>query len=133
LAVDAAKFGLCLWGFCSLLFDNCIGRKRDVGGGVLAGLRSLSRILGRELKEPIWRFESEETTDGHVSKIHRASRERAPDRREAGRPHISVEADVFGTRQEYNVREDIEVTSRDQISVELESLILAQNERWRQA
>jgi hypothetical protein len=28
---------------------------------------------------------------------------------------------------------DVEVTSRDQISVELESLILAQNERWRQA
>jgi hypothetical protein len=24
-----------------LLFDNCIGRKRDVGGGVLAGLWSL--------------------------------------------------------------------------------------------
>ena len=29
-----------LWGFGSLLFDNCIGRKRDVGGGVLAGLWS---------------------------------------------------------------------------------------------
>jgi hypothetical protein len=27
------------WGMGSLLFDNCIGRKRDVGGGVLAGLR----------------------------------------------------------------------------------------------
>ena len=25
-----------------------------------------------------------------------------PDRREAGRPRISFEADVFGTRQEYN-------------------------------
>ena len=59
-------------------------------------------------------LESEETTDGHVSKIHRASKERAPDRREAGRPQISFEADVFGTRQEYSVREDIEVTSRDQ-------------------
>ena len=38
-----------------------------------------------------------------------------------------------GTRQEDNVRKDIEVTSQDQISVQLESLILAQNERWRQA
>jgi hypothetical protein len=27
-------------GFGSLLFDNRIGRKRDVGGGVLAGLWS---------------------------------------------------------------------------------------------
>ena len=78
-------------------------------------------------------LESEETTDGHVSKIHRASKERAPDRREAGRPQSSFEADVFGTRQEYNVRTGIEVTSQDQISVQLESLILAQNERWRQA
>jgi hypothetical protein len=78
-------------------------------------------------------LESEETTDGHVSKIHRASKECAPDRREAGRPQSSFEADVFGTRQEYNVRQNIEVTSQDQISVQLESLILAQNERWRQA
>src|SRR5277367_7066939 len=43
----------------SSLFDNCIGRKRDVGGGVLAGLRLLGRIPGRKLKEPTWRFESE--------------------------------------------------------------------------
>jgi hypothetical protein len=78
-------------------------------------------------------LKSEETTDGHVSKIHRASKECAPDRREAGRPQSSFEADVFGTRQEYNVRQNIEVTSQDQISVQLESLILAQNERWRQA
>src|ERR1700722_20370938 len=35
----ASRFGFCLWSFGSLLFDNCIGRKRDVGGGVLAGLR----------------------------------------------------------------------------------------------
>jgi hypothetical protein len=27
----------------------------------------------------------------------------------------------------------LEVTSRDKISIQLESLILAQNERWRQA
>jgi hypothetical protein len=44
----------------------------------------------------------EETTDGHVSKIHRASKEGAPDRREAGGRQISFEADVFGTRQEYS-------------------------------
>ncbi len=46
---------------------------------------------------------------------------------------LFLKADVFGTRQEYDVREDIEVTSRDKDLNELESLILAQNERWRQA
>jgi hypothetical protein len=45
----------------------------------------------------------------------------------------SCRGGCVGTRQEYNVCKDIEVTSRDQISVQLESLILAQNERWRQA
>ena len=30
-----------------LLFDNCIGRKRDVGGVVLAGLWVLGWVLGR--------------------------------------------------------------------------------------
>ena len=35
----ASKLGFVLWGLGSLLFDNRIGRKRDVGGGVLAGLR----------------------------------------------------------------------------------------------
>ena len=56
------------------------------------------------------------------------------ERREAdGR--VWVWADVFGTRQEYSLafRGGIEVTSQDKISIELESLILAQNERWRQA
>jgi hypothetical protein len=52
--------------------------------------------------EPIRGFKSEETTDGHVSKIHRASKEGALDRREVGWPQISFEADVFGTRQEYS-------------------------------
>jgi hypothetical protein len=47
-------------------------------------------------------LEFEETTDGHVSKIHRASKEGALDRREVGWPQISFEADVFGTRQEYS-------------------------------
>jgi hypothetical protein len=35
-------------------------------------------------------------------------------------------ADVLGTRQEL-------VTSQDKVLIQLESLILAQNERWRQA
>ena len=35
------------WGLlASSLFDNCIGRKRDVGGVVLAGLSPLGRVLG---------------------------------------------------------------------------------------
>jgi len=115
LAADRRKVWSVLVGLLgSLLFDNCIGRKRDVGGGVLAGLRSSGRVLGRELEEPTWRFESEETTDGHVSRIHRASKECAPDRREAGRPQSSFEADVFGTRQDTMSVKDIEVTSRDQ-------------------
>ena len=37
------------WGFGSLLFDNRIGRKRDVGGGVLAGLQVVGLALRREL------------------------------------------------------------------------------------
>ena len=59
--------------FGSLLFDNRIGRKRDVGGGVLAGLWSAGRLLSASLGQ-IRRLESEETTDGHVSTIHRASK-----------------------------------------------------------
>jgi hypothetical protein len=97
----ASGFGFGSWSFGSVLFDNRIGRKRDVGGGVLAGLWSSGRILGASL-EWIRRLEFEETTDGHVSKIHRASKEGALDRREVGWPQISFEADVFGTRQEYS-------------------------------
>ena len=33
-----------------LLFDKCIGRKRDVGGGVLAGLCLLGWVFGVKLK-----------------------------------------------------------------------------------
>ena len=54
-----------------------------------------------------------------------------PDRREAD--WRGSRGGCVGTRQEFNVRQNIEVTSQDQISVQLESLILAQNERWRQA
>ena len=48
---------------------------------------------------------------------------------------VWVWADVFGTRQECgSLREGrIEVTSREKNLIQLESLILAQNERWRQA
>ena len=38
LAAGRLRVWFRLWSFGSLLFDNCIGRKRDVGGGVLAGL-----------------------------------------------------------------------------------------------
>jgi hypothetical protein len=51
----------------SLLFDNYIGRKRDVGGGVLAGLCCLG-WFSRE-RGAAWTMGSEETTDGHVSKF----------------------------------------------------------------
>src|SRR5271167_4975970 len=46
-ASAAVRWGLVLaYGASrSSLFDNCIGRKRDVGGGVLAGLWSLGRFL----------------------------------------------------------------------------------------
>ena len=33
-----------------LLFDNCIGRKRDVGGGVLAGLWRWVWVFGVSLR-----------------------------------------------------------------------------------
>jgi hypothetical protein len=67
----------------------------------------------------------EETTDGHVSRIHRAFKGLALERREAGWGGFIFEADVFGTRQEYSGilrlsgRETLrfggfaEVTSRD--------------------
>ena len=44
----------------------------------------------------------EETTDGHVSRIHRAFKGLALERREAGWGWVIFEADVFGTRQEYD-------------------------------
>ncbi len=50
-----------------LLFDNCIGRKRDVDGGVLAGIFSRGSALG------LWgkKKSCERHNDGHVSKVHR--------------------------------------------------------------
>src|ERR1700722_17025898 len=44
----ATELCFCPWGFGSVLFDNCIGRKRDVGGGVLAGLRLSGGIQAKD-------------------------------------------------------------------------------------
>ena len=53
------------WG---ALFDNCIGRKRDVGGGVLAGLWRLGWVAARAAaRRRGWGLK--ETTDGHVSRF----------------------------------------------------------------
>jgi hypothetical protein len=67
-----------------LLFDNFIGRKRDVGGVVLAGLWR-SGLLGGSLAG-LAAKSVRETTDGHVSRIHRAFDRGglALERREAG-------------------------------------------------
>jgi len=53
-----------------LLFDNCIGRKRDVGGEVLA-LRdfSVGWSAGFKLAGLSGGVPREETIDGHVSKF----------------------------------------------------------------
>ena len=106
------------------LFDNCIGRKRDVGGVVLAS------AFGRELKGR----EKESTTVTFQGIALLAFRLfRTVGRRAFG---LGREADAYGTRQESrrSWRGSPEpVTSRDEILVQLESLILAQNERWRQA
>ena len=62
-----------LMGLCgSSLFDNCIGRKRDVGGVVLAGLWRFGFAFGDELDAVRRLGPEKETTDGHVSRIHRA-------------------------------------------------------------
>ena len=58
-----------------MLFDNRIGRKRDVGGGVLAGPWLSGRLFKRKLRNSVRGLRPEETTDGHVSTIHRASKE----------------------------------------------------------
>jgi hypothetical protein len=65
----------CFWGFGPLLFDNRIGRKRDVGGGVLAGPWSSGLIVSASLGIRSGDQRPKETTDGHVSTIHRASNE----------------------------------------------------------
>src|ERR1700722_708325 len=48
LAAGRLRALFCPWGFGSVLFDNCIGRKRDVGGGVLAGLRLSGGIQAKD-------------------------------------------------------------------------------------
>ena len=82
--------------FHSLLFDNCIGRKRDVGGGFLAGTCRWSG-LRRELG--FVGDGNRRDADGHVSKFIALGLFDSYERRETvGR--IEVRADVFGTRQE---------------------------------
>ncbi len=77
---------------------------------------------------------SEEMLTVTFQNSSRSGRRAPGERRETGFGGW-VRADVFGTRQEYGLafRSGTEVTSQDKISIELESLILAQNERWRQA
>ena len=58
-----------------LLFDNWIGRKRDVGGGVLAGLGcrvGFCRVNGGLA----WAIGVRRDTDGHVSKFIALGRQR---------------------------------------------------------
>ena len=77
----------------SSLFDKSIGRKRDVGGVVLAGSLSLTWVSGPVDEVP------DETTDGHVSKDNHRARLLEPERREAGWLYC-CRAGVFGTRQD---------------------------------
>jgi hypothetical protein len=81
-----------------LLFDNRIGRKRNVDGGVLAD----RPLKGR----------SKRHSDGHVKEF------------------IAPLASAGGGCARNSSRV---VTSREKVLIQLESLILAQNERWRQA
>jgi hypothetical protein len=87
-------------------FDKCIGRKRNAGGGVLAG----PPIFGWVGHTRLRRY-----CVYQVTRSFRAARR---------------EADVCLGLVNDNV--DV-VISRDKFSVKPESLILAQNERWRQA
>ena len=119
-----------------LLFDNCIGRKRDVGGVVLAGAFFLLGFeVWRELALRVWReMLREETTDGHVSRIHRVwwlARRNVV--RRAGGFEIIRRMCLELVKNTAGPRGSAEVTSQRSDLIQLESLILAQNERWRQA
>ena len=80
-----------------MLFDNCIGRKRDVGGGFLAGTPrwpGLRRELGFGAA-----MGTEEMLTVTFQKFIALGLFDSHERRETvGR--IQVRADVFGTRQE---------------------------------
>ena len=80
-----------------MLFDNCIGRKRDVGGGFLAGTcrwSGLRRELGFGAA-----MGTEEMLTVTFQKFIALGLFDSYERRETvGR--IQVRADVFGTRQE---------------------------------
>jgi hypothetical protein len=95
---------------------------------VLAGCGASCGWLGRRGPK--------ETTDGHVSKFIALLRLKGwVERRETVGVVWVLRADVFGTRQEWREWRHSRCSdqSGDKISIELESLILAQNERWRQA
>jgi hypothetical protein len=93
-----------------------------VDGGVLAG-----RFLDREQVFGLVsrRAAVDETSAVHVSGQH-------PCRESGGRGREQSRTRSSAHGQEWDLVKR-EVTSRDQISVQLESLILAQSERWRQA
>ena len=120
--------------FDPLLFDNCIGRKRDVGGGVLAGLWRLGLVFGVSLGARFCAGVRERqltvTFQGFIAPL-RGLRWNAVRRAGAGlslrRMCLELVKDRTGPRG------SVEVTSREQDLIQLESLILAQNERWRQA
>ena len=79
-----------------LLFDNWIGRKRDVGGGVLAGLCCVG-LFGASWTDACDGVRRD--TDGHVSKFIALLRQRAGTSGD-GLALWFAGADVFGTRQE---------------------------------
>jgi hypothetical protein len=88
-----------------VLFDKCIGRKRNAGGGVLARFA----ILGWGAYTRLRRY--------CVYQVTRS---------------LSRKANANVCLGLVNRHVDV-VISRDKFSVQPESLILAQNERWRQA
>jgi hypothetical protein len=79
-------------------------------------------------------MESEETTDGHVSKFIALLRQRVGTSRDGRvrglreRMCLELVKNDWGSRGLW-----LSDQSGQKISIELESLILAQNERWRQA
>ena len=80
-----------------MLFDNYIGRKRDVVGGILAGLLTVGFVAAKAVAGLA--LGSEEISDGHVSKFIALCKELMGTSRD-GPVVWFCGADVFGTRQE---------------------------------
>ena len=80
--------------FGSLLFDNRIGRKRDVGGGVLAGLWSPGRLLSASLGIGSGDWSPKRQLTVTFQQFIALRKEHA-DRREAGRTWFCFEAGVL--------------------------------------